>query len=124
QMRIEMRVQHFDATLVTIDAQTQLVDVPGCPAARMNDAEGTAAEGCRHDEAVVGIEVVLANLVPFRLGERAQTTRHILYAGRSAKGDEVKNVDADIAQHAVRAVALRQAPKPLRSSAPVAPGLR
>jgi len=55
-------VLHLDAALLAVHAETKLVEVSRCPAGRMDDPERAVREIDRHREAVIGIEIVLADL--------------------------------------------------------------
>src|SRR5690606_5754815 len=114
----------LDAALVAIHPQVQLIDMAGGPAAGMDHAKRAAGEGRRHDETVIGIEKIFADAVAIGLGESAQATIHVLDISGRAEGDEIENMDADITENTVGAVALGQPPEPLLAGAPVAPGFR
>src|SRR6185312_14447671 len=56
-------VLHLDAAAFAIDAEPQLVEVTGRPTRRVDHAKRAVREVDGHREAVVGIELVLADLV-------------------------------------------------------------
>ena len=62
-------VGDLDGALGAIDAEPQVVEVAGGEAAGMDDADGAVLEADGHGEAVVGVEVVVADLVAGRLVE-------------------------------------------------------
>src|SRR5690606_27272145 len=64
-----------------------------------------------------------ADTITLGFVEGSEPARHIADLRRRAIGGEVENVNADVAQRAVRAVRLGKPPQPLRPRAPVAPGL-
>src|SRR4051794_8622252 len=49
-------VDDLEAALLAVDAQPQLIQVSGCPAARVDDTERAIGEIDRHGEAVIGIQ--------------------------------------------------------------------
>ena len=117
-------MHHLDAALLAIYAQPKLVEMAARPAAGMHHAEGAVGEVERHGEAVIGVELIFADAVSWRLVEGAQPAEDMVDVERCAIAGEIEDVDADVAQHAVRAVAARQPPEPFRVGAPVAPEFR
>ncbi len=72
-----------------------------CPAAGVNDAHGAVFQLGGHGEAVIGVEIVGADLVAFIFVERLQAREDPLHIAARAIGGEVENVDADITQNTV-----------------------
>ncbi len=100
----------FQAALFTVDAKLQFVEVTGRPTSGVDDAKRTVGEVDRHGEAVVGVEQIFADLAARCLVEGLQAGKDMVDIGRCAIGGEVEDMDADIAEHAVRTVTGRQAP--------------
>lgn len=67
QFRSGRSVDDLEAALFAIDAQLQLIQMAGCPAAGVDDAEGAIGKIDRHGEAVIGIEHIFADLAARRL---------------------------------------------------------
>jgi hypothetical protein len=88
----------------------------------VDDAERAIVEIDRHREAVVGVELVVADAVAFGLVEGLEAAEDVLDLQPRAIGGEIEDVDADVAQRAVRAVLLGEPPEPARIGPPVAPG--
>ncbi len=94
-------MDHLQRTLVAVDAQAQFVEMARCPAAGVNDAHGAVFQLGGHGEAVIGVEIVGADLVAFIFVERLQAREDPLHIAARAIGGEVENVDADITQNTV-----------------------
>ncbi len=116
-------VDHLDRALLAIDAEPQLVELAGRRAARLDRADRAVGEIDIHGEAVIGVEIVFADLVARRLVEGLQPAEDMRDIEARAVGREVDDVDADVAERAVRPVLLRQPPEPFALGLPVAPGL-
>src|SRR3569833_4144487 len=119
-----MAVLHLDAATLAIDAQAKLVEVARGPARRVEHAQRTIGEIDRHGEAVIGVELVLADLVAGRLVEGLEPREHMFDIEARAERGEIEDVDTDVAEYPVAAVLLAEPPQPLALGAPVTPGLR
>ncbi len=113
----------FQPALVPIGPQAKRIEIPRGPARRMDHTERARAEFEAHGEAVIGIENIVPD-PPIRiLVEGLEPTEHRGNRGVDAEGREIEDMNADVAQRAVRTVPGREPPQPCRICPPVAPGL-
>ncbi|MNU98004.1 hypothetical protein D3C71_881030 [compost metagenome] len=84
-----------------MDAQAEFVEVARRPAAGVDDAHGAVLKLGGHGEAVIGVEIVDADLVALIFVEGLQPREDALHITARAIGGEVENVDADITQNTV-----------------------
>ena len=90
----------------------------------MDDAQGAVAELYGHRAGIVGVEAVVADRTALGLVEGLQPRPQRGDVETGAEGDEVEDVDADIAEDAARAMGRRQPPQPSLVGPPVAPVAR
>ncbi len=111
----------LERALLAVDHQVDVVGLAGGVAAHVDDAEGAVAELHGHRDAVVHVEAVDVDHAALGLVEGAHpgVQRHDVEAG--AVGDEVEDVHADVAEHALGAVRGGEPPEPALLGAPVAP---
>ena len=121
QTRIEMVRPDLQRSLLAIDGKVEIVQVAGGVARHVHDAESAVVHLDGHGDAVVDIERIHADDAPLRLVVGLHARLQGGDVEPRAESDEVEYVDADVAEHASRAMGARQPPQPARIGAPVAP---